>query len=453
MDDGNQRSLQAHGIVRDPIRDFSGPARAIAQRTGADEPAADVRVTWGPESRSAVQRHGAVAMTIGSVIVADTDRWPPGTPHGDWVLAHEIEHTIEQQGRDPQLALLTEAEFRRQLGARPEQAVVIDALFLNPSFRLLWDYLGSCGALPAQDQGPVRLLVTPGLGLKSGGVERFGGYQPGPRILEVNPTKEEHVRNPQELVDTIVHEVIHAVFDLESVCVAAGSPPAPLRGAATVPPTSGGLPPLSPTLPGPGASNPCGESIDINVQAQEIITGIIQETSRSTRIGVPTLTFLNDLVRSDPAAEAAYDTCRRPACALANPLMRQAAISRCSLDVIGTFVTGDQLPSRVLFDFDSRLIRSDAETALDITAIFMRTHSTTHVILEGHADPTGPAAYNERLAKQRAESVARFLIAHGVPASQIDAVTSAGERQPISAAPAEHFQDRRVELIFSSVGP
>jgi outer membrane protein OmpA-like peptidoglycan-associated protein len=445
---GNRGVLRAVDALRDPARDFSAQARAIARRSGVLEPPDGIRVHWGARSQLAAREFEAVAFTIGKDVFADTDRFRPGTREGDLVLGHEIQHAHEQHGGEPEVALLTEAEFRRQLGARPEQAAVIDALFANPTFRALWDYVGSCPAAPAQDHGPIRLLVTPGLTI--GGVERFGGYSPLFRTLEINPTKPEHVRNPQELVDTVVHEVIHAVDDIEADCIAAGGAPSPLAGAGTATPATGALPPLGPTELGPGASNPCAESIDINVAAQRIVTDVIRENMRTTRLGAPTLTFLNDLIRSNPAALAAYDACRVPACATANPVLRTAAIARCSMDVLGTFMTADLLPTRVLFDFDSVAIRPDAEMALDLVATFMRANPTTHVILEGHADPTGPSLYNEKLGKRRAEAVGVFLIGRGVSPSQIDDVTTAGERRPISTRPAEHFQDRRVELIFLS---
>jgi outer membrane protein OmpA-like peptidoglycan-associated protein len=445
---GDRGMLRALDAFRDPARDFSADARAITRRQGGADPPGGIRQRWGPASERAARDFGAVAFTVGADVFADTTRWRPGSLLGDWVLAHEIHHTVEQHGRQPEVALLSEAEFRRRLGARPEQAVVIDALFANPRFRVLWDYLGSCPALPARDHGPIQLVVTPGL--RQGGVERFGGYTGGIlRKLEINPTKAEHVRNPQELVDTIVHEVIHAVDDVQAACVAAGGAPSPVA-AGTATPATGGLPPLGTTELGPGASNPCAESIDIDIAAQQIVTDVIRENMRTTRIGAPTLTFLNDLIRTNPAALAAYDACRRPACAIANPALRAAAINRCSMDVLGTFMTGDLLPSRVLFDFDSHAIRQDAAMSLDLVATFMRANSSTHVILEGHADPKGDPVYNERLALRRANAVKVFLTSRGVPGAQIDNVVSLGEQRPISTRPAEHFQDRRVELIFLS---
>ena len=80
----------------------------------------------------------------------------------------------------------------------------------------------------------------------------------------------------------------------------------------------------------------------------------------------------------------------------------------------------------------------------------MRVNATTHVILEGHADPRGSDTYNDLLAQRRAEAVGTFLIGRGVSPAQIDDVTSVGKRRPLSTVPKEFFQDRRVELIFLS---
>ena len=52
------------------------------------------------------------------------------------------------------------------------------------------------------------------------------------------------------------------------------------------------------------------------------------------------------------------------------------------------------------------------------------------VALEGHADWTGPEAYNEQLGLDRAESVRRYLAEQlRIPAGQIS-VVSYGEKQP-----------------------
>ncbi len=228
-----------------------------------------VRVHTDEEADASARALGAVAYTAGRDLYFAHGFYQPSSDHGRWVLAHELSHVVQQgaggepraadaSARDgaereaergaravalggaasvsagrlaPTVLPLSEAAFRAGLGSTPQQAAAIDALFSDASFMALWSYLRACTATPAQDLGPLALLVTPHLMIS--GVERFGGYFGLTRTLNINPTKPEHVANPQELVDTIVHETIHAVFALQSACVAAGSGPAPRGGAAT----------------------------------------------------------------------------------------------------------------------------------------------------------------------------------------------------------------------------
>jgi Domain of unknown function (DUF4157) len=319
-----------------------------------------VRVHADANAAQSARAVNALAYTVGADVVLDPARVRPDSTEGQQLLAHELAHVVQQCGHEAtsvtsgNLALmrLTPEQFRTQLGATPDEKTAIDALFANPQFKGLCDYLLACRAGPQQDLGPLALKVTPGL--KIGGVERFGGYSPMTRTLEINPTKPEHTANPQELVDTIVHELIHAVDHLDDSCVRAGSPPSPLAatGAGTVnsPPTLAsvkGTPDEDKLLKelGPGASNPCEEFIDINKQAQQIIVGIIQSDIQTTRIGRPTLTFVNDTLRKNPAALAEYKACRDVACAKPNPDARKAAIGQCSQAIITKYVLAPAAPA------------------------------------------------------------------------------------------------------------
>jgi hypothetical protein len=133
---------------------------------------------------------------------------------------------------------------------------------------------------------------------------------------------------------------------LQASCKAAGSPASPLNGAGTdsSAPTLAavkGSPAEDQLLRdlGPGASNPCEEFIDVNKLAQQIIVSIIQSDIKTTKIGHPTLTFVNDAIRQDPQALADYKGCRNSACAQADPVARKAAIGRCSDMIIMKYVT------------------------------------------------------------------------------------------------------------------
>ncbi|HKD97594.1 MAG TPA: OmpA family protein [Micromonosporaceae bacterium] len=350
---------------------------------------------------------------------------------------------------------LSEAAFRQQLGSTPQQRSAIDALFANATFSALWDYLRNCHATPTADLGPLNLEVEPGL--RQGGVERFGGYNSLTRTLKINPTKREHRDNPSELVDTITHELIHAVDDLQPACRAAGSGPAPLGGAATATPPSRAS--VAGTAAetrlehdqGPGASDPCGEFIDINAAAQTIVTDVIKDNIQVASVGRPTLTFVNVIIRGDPAAMTFYESCRTAACALTNPVARQRALTTCSAETIGRFLppglTSALLPGRLHFNHGVTTLRADDAATLDLIGIFLLAHPGTTVSLVGHADATGTDAVNVAFGQRRADEIKRRLLAAGVPATQITSVTSAGSTGRLSTGPGDFWKDRRVEVL------
>lgn len=71
--------------------------------------------------------------------------------------------------------------------------------------------------------------------------------------------------------------------------------------------------------------------------------------------------------------------------------------------------------------------------------------------VEGHTDATGTAAYNQRLSRQRAETVARALVAGGLPRDGIN-VLGLGKSQPLetNSTAAGRAENRRVVIIVPS---
>ena len=82
----------------------------------------------------------------------------------------------------------------------------------------------------------------------------------------------------------------------------------------------------------------------------------------------------------------------------------------------------------VYFDFDSAVLRDDARATLKKNAEELRT-STTVVTLEGHTDERGTEEYNLALGERRGESVRKYLVDLGIPASRLR-VVSFGEAKP-----------------------
>ena len=73
--------------------------------------------------------------------------------------------------------------------------------------------------------------------------------------------------------------------------------------------------------------------------------------------------------------------------------------------------------------------------------------ASRRVRIEGHTDASGSARSNQSLSQRRAQSVADFLIANGVPASRFE-VVGYGSSKPLAGMPAESPANRRVMAVL-----
>jgi peptidoglycan-associated lipoprotein len=100
------------------------------------------------------------------------------------------------------------------------------------------------------------------------------------------------------------------------------------------------------------------------------------------------------------------------------------------------------------FGFDSVTLDGADRAQLAAVVPWMARHPGARLVVEGHADATGPAAYNEDLSRRRAEAVRDELIAAGVPGDRIE-VAVFGEEHPVSS---RDWLNRRVR-IWGSFAP
>ncbi|MEM8507010.1 MAG: OmpA family protein [Bacteroidota bacterium] len=88
---------------------------------------------------------------------------------------------------------------------------------------------------------------------------------------------------------------------------------------------------------------------------------------------------------------------------------------------------------KIYFDFDKSTIRPDAARELDkVVQLMTETYPEMIIRLESHTDPVGSHAYNDNLSEARARSTYNYLIANGVPESQILSYKGYGKRKPIN---------------------
>ncbi len=103
---------------------------------------------------------------------------------------------------------------------------------------------------------------------------------------------------------------------------------------------------------------------------------------------------------------------------------------------------------RLFFDYDSDAIRVEVRGSLEAMAQWLRANPGTRIVVEGHCDERGSDEYNLALGLRRANSVRRFLVNYGVPASRIE-VRSFGEERPLVQGSDESAwsQNRRAEFV------
>jgi K(+)-stimulated pyrophosphate-energized sodium pump len=102
------------------------------------------------------------------------------------------------------------------------------------------------------------------------------------------------------------------------------------------------------------------------------------------------------------------------------------------------------IPNRVHFDSGQNRITASSQKVIDGYASALKASADAKVELSGYADPTGDAAKNMELAKERAIVVRDALVAAGVPADRVslvkpsDVITGAGS----------DAEARRVDIIL-----
>lgn len=105
--------------------------------------------------------------------------------------------------------------------------------------------------------------------------------------------------------------------------------------------------------------------------------------------------------------------------------------------------------SGILFDVNESALQPAARANLAQLATILNKYDDTEILIEGHTDATGSAAYNMTLSRNRAGSVANFLEAQQVLPTRFT-IMGYGEEQPVAdnTTPEGRAANRRVELAI-----
>lgn len=99
----------------------------------------------------------------------------------------------------------------------------------------------------------------------------------------------------------------------------------------------------------------------------------------------------------------------------------------------------------VLFKFDTTILLPGSYPTLDSLVTLLKAHPTWVIQINAHTDERGSADYNLQLSIDRAKAVVAYLVARGIPRTQLR-YKGYGETQPIVDAQHadEHQRNRRV---------
>ena len=126
--------------------------------------------------------------------------------------------------------------------------------------------------------------------------------------------------------------------------------------------------------------------------------------------------------------------------------LRSAKVERVGEGIQITFESG------LLYDMNSDVVRPEARSNLRALAASLNKYPGSSVLVVGHTDNTGTAAYNLTLSERRAAAAADYLVVLGVKKDRID-TRGMGEREPIASNDTERGRElnRRLEVaIFAS---
>lgn len=109
------------------------------------------------------------------------------------------------------------------------------------------------------------------------------------------------------------------------------------------------------------------------------------------------------------------------------------------------------LSGKVLFGSDLDALNPQSRTIVERIGKALLSVDIQHVRVDGHADASGKAAYNQQLSERRAASVATVLVAAGMQPQNV-ITRGLGSSEPVSSndTAAGRTENRRVSIVVAS---
>jgi peptidoglycan-associated lipoprotein len=178
-----------------------------------------------------------------------------------------------------------------------------------------------------------------------------------------------------------------------------------------------------------------------------LIPGLLLTTSCAKK-QVQTETAVEEAVEEVVEDTAAEDEAARQAemereKALEAERLAEEEAKRVAMMALNMFQSED-----LYFEFDSAVLAPMSQEVLQRKAEWMNENMDGTVIIEGHCDERGTAAYNLALGERRADAAKDFLVNLGVAADRITTI-SYGEEKPVDPAKNEEAwaKNRRAHFV------
>ncbi len=109
------------------------------------------------------------------------------------------------------------------------------------------------------------------------------------------------------------------------------------------------------------------------------------------------------------------------------------------------------LKNDILFTTGSAELSAEAKKTLTDLNKVLKKYPENIIVVQGHTDSTGSAAFNKQLSKERAQAVYNYLTGTGLKTSKISYI-GYGSTQPLvdNKTAANRAQNRRVELQITA---
>lgn len=106
--------------------------------------------------------------------------------------------------------------------------------------------------------------------------------------------------------------------------------------------------------------------------------------------------------------------------------------------------------AEILFPTNSSYLNEESKKRLaDLAKVILSKESNRQLLIEGHSDKTGTAAYNQWLSEKRAVSVKTYLASMGIDGQRIK-TAGVGDTMPIADNKTKEgrLKNRRVEITL-----